>query len=155
MVETPEHLSRSRVDLYGIIEDAVRDTQERYDVECRLTGSSAVVSVDPLLLRRVCRIVIQNASQARSQRVDISINRTDVAAHILFRDDGEGMSRETCADVFRLMKRTQRSGGRRGVGLIVARRIIEGYGGTIELDSVPGEGTRVRLSLPVAREDAS
>ena len=62
-------------------------------------------------------------------------------------DTGCGMDEETRAKVFEAFFSTKRGGS--GLGLPTTRRIIEGHGGQISLQSEPGRGTQVTITLPV------
>jgi signal transduction histidine kinase len=62
-------------------------------------------------------------------------------------DTGVGMSPEDAASAFEPYFSTKEAGV--GLGLALVRRIVEGHGGRIALDSLPGEGTSVRILLPI------
>ncbi len=64
------------------------------------------------------------------------------------RDSGVGMDAEALARVFEPYFSTKSSGT--GLGLPIARRNVELSGGTIEVESQKGQGTTVRVRLPVA-----
>jgi signal transduction histidine kinase len=62
-------------------------------------------------------------------------------------DDGEGIAPELRARVFdRFAKGTSSTGS--GLGLSIARDIVVAHGGKIEIDSAPGAGTAVKVTLP-------
>jgi signal transduction histidine kinase len=61
-------------------------------------------------------------------------------------DTGPGMDEETLAKVFRAFYTTKQGGS--GLGLPTARKIIEAHGGTIDIESTPGRGTKVTIWLP-------
>jgi two-component system sensor histidine kinase BaeS len=67
-------------------------------------------------------------------------------------DTGEGIAPEDLPYVFdrfyRGEKSRSRATGGAGLGLAIARGIIEAHGGQIEIESTPGHGTTVRFSLP-------
>jgi signal transduction histidine kinase len=65
-------------------------------------------------------------------------------------DTGKGMPPEVAARAFRPFY-SNRPGGT-GLGLPTARKIIEAHGGTIELQSEPGRGTKFTIRLPAAEE---
>jgi signal transduction histidine kinase len=64
-------------------------------------------------------------------------------------DDGEGMTADARAKAFTPFFTTREDGT--GLGLPLVRRIVEEHGGSIDLSSKPGEGTRVTLVLPSPR----
>jgi PAS domain S-box-containing protein len=72
---------------------------------------------------------------------------------VCVRDNGPGVAPQVRDRLFDPFVTTKRATGGTGLGLSISRSIIEGYGGTIEFESVPGESTEFRVSLPVARED--
>jgi signal transduction histidine kinase len=63
-------------------------------------------------------------------------------------DNGPGMSPESVRRVFRPFYTTKREGS--GLGLPTTRKIVEAHGGTIDVESEPGKGTRFVIRLPVA-----
>lgn len=84
--------------------------------------------------------------------VRVSVRTEGDAARIAVDDEGGGIPREHQERVFERFYRVapERGGSGSGLGLAIARRIAELHGGTIDLDSTPGEGTTVTLTLPHA-----
>ena len=68
-------------------------------------------------------------------------------------DHGTGISRDDMVHIFDPYFTTRRKGT--GLGLPIAKNIIEGLGGTISVSSRIGEGTEIRLDLPLTAEDAA
>jgi signal transduction histidine kinase len=62
-------------------------------------------------------------------------------------DTGVGMSPEVVAKLFRPFFTTRQGGT--GLGLATTRKIIEAHGGTIDVQSAPGRGTKFTIRLPV------
>jgi len=75
-----------------------------------------------------------------SARLDAGNLRIEIA------DDGPGMDEQTLQQAQRPFFTTKSSGT--GLGLPLARRLVEAHGGVLELSSCPGQGTSVRISLP-------
>jgi signal transduction histidine kinase len=65
---------------------------------------------------------------------------------IVITDTGHGMSAETLARIFDPFYTTKPTGT--GLGLSIAYGIVHDHGGTIAVESTPGEGTRVVVRLP-------
>jgi len=61
-------------------------------------------------------------------------------------DTGPGMDEETLSKAFRAFYTTKQGGS--GLGLPTARKIVEAHGGTIDIESAPGRGTKVTIWLP-------
>lgn len=96
--------------------------------------------------------LIANAIEAMPDGGELSVvGRLDVggrAVEVQIRDTGRGLPREAIGAVFRPFFSTKRSG--LGLGLALSRRIVERYGGTLDLTSVEGQGTTVTMRLPAA-----
>ena len=70
-------------------------------------------------------------------------------------DTGEGIPAEDLSNIFerfyRVDKSRARTTGGSGLGLTIAKRLIEAHGGQIEVASQTGQGTRFTFTLPVAK----
>ncbi len=111
---------------------------------------------DPPLLGQVIGSLIANAFEAMQQhrqgsRVVLGAVRKDKRVFICVEDDGPGMMPEQLARVFKPFYTTKPKG--LGVGLPLAKRIVERFGGEIAVFSLPGQGTRVELSLRAADQE--
>jgi signal transduction histidine kinase len=70
-------------------------------------------------------------------------------------DTGSGMDATTQSRLFRTVFTTKSPGKGTGLGLSTVGRIVKEHGGTIQVESEPGQGTRVRVHLPYAHEFAT
>lgn len=73
--------------------------------------------------------------------------------HIIVRDSGEGISAEDLPYIFDRFWRGDRSrspagGAGGGLGLAIARQLVQAHGGKIEVESAPGQGTTFLIELP-------
>ena len=68
---------------------------------------------------------------------------------VIVSDEGKGIAPEHLPNIFRPFFTTKGQGT--GLGLSLARRMVESHGGTINATSVLGEGTQVTVQLPVHR----
>jgi signal transduction histidine kinase len=107
---------------------------------------------DPLLLRQVLHSLLANAVEAIEKCGTIEIAGTTSSSlqrvELTIRDSGPGMTAEQLARAFTPFYTTKPKG--LGVGLALAKRIVERFGGRIVIDSAPGRGTSVSLSMPIA-----
>ncbi len=74
---------------------------------------------------------------------------------LLVRDDGRGMSPDVRRHAFDPFFTTKKRGLSTGLGLALVHGVAQGCGGAVDLDSEPGGGTTIRLSLPIAERAAS
>lgn len=108
-----------------------------------------VLDADPRKIRQALLNVVLNAIQAspRGSAVRVAVARDCPGARVTVRDDGPGMT----PDVLERIRRpyfTTKEGGT-GLGLAVARGLVEQHGGQLEFASALGKGTTVTLLLPM------
>ena len=136
------------VDVAAIVEDVVRLEQLGAD-EVAWTvdggGSSLTALAREPELREALLNVLENARHADSRQVRVSLAKNESAVRIVVRDDGHGIPADVLPRVFEPHFSTRTSGS--GLGLAISRRLIEGWGGGIEVASSPGEGTVVTIRL--------
>ena len=90
--------------------------------------------------------LLENARDADAKRVTVHIAAG--GGQLVVVDDGRGIPPDVLPRVFEPTFSTTSSGA--GLGLAIARRLVESWGGVISLDSEPGKGTRVTLTLQTA-----
>ena len=105
---------------------------------------------NPGMLSQAFFNIIQNALLSRDNNLEISISSKyeDDEIVICIADNGCGIPADTMTRVFEPFFTTRDVGSGTGMGLTVAREIIRGVGGTIEIDSCEGSGTTVTIRLP-------
>lgn len=156
-------LDRAIVSPASIIRDASERFRARHP-ERALTVSQEsgvpLVEVDAMLLRRAVDNLLENAhkySAERAQPIELRLVASGKGAVIEVQDQGVGIAAEDQAKVFSAFFRAERSRSRRsggvGLGLTLAKRIVEAHGGDIRLESTPDVGTTVRIELPAVTED--
>ena len=120
-------------------------------VSLAVEGGPETVVVDGFQLKHAVLNLVLNALQAtpKGGAIAIEAGGDDRALEIRVRDGGEGMSEGVLPRAFDAFF-TTREGGT-GLGLPIARRIVEAHGGTLDLQSREGEGTLATLSLPADR----
>jgi len=99
-------------------------------------------------LREVLINLLENARLAGASRVAIVGRAIDGHLTLEVIDDGAGIAAHVLPQVFEPHFSTRTSGS--GLGLAISRRLIEGWGGTVGLTSIVGQGTTVRITLPRA-----
>ena len=81
-------------------------------------------------------------------RVSLETDEDDVL--ITVADEGKGIPAENLTNIFRPFFTTKGHGT--GLGLSLARRTVESHGGSIDVTSEVGKGSRFAIRLPIARE---
>jgi signal transduction histidine kinase len=95
--------------------------------------------------------LIRNAVEAGQPGTRVML-RTEVVAgkvHITVQDTGVGLTEEEQQYAFDPFYTTRQNAGGTGFGLSITHRIITNHQGTIDLRSRPGQGTIVRIGLPL------
>jgi len=87
--------------------------------------------------------------EGRAGRVSVAARRQDRRVVLEVRDDGVGMDEETVRRCVDLFFSTKPEGQGSGLGLGIVQHIATDHGGTLAIDSARGEGTTVRILLPV------
>ena len=126
----------------------------RVEIRNEAIGPLPDVLVDRTLVMRALVNVVENALHAMPGRGQLIVTASAEpdAVVITVRDTGVGVDEEALARIFEPYFSTKTSGT--GLGLPIARRNVELSGGTIDVDSRKGEGTTVRVRLPVAAPPA-
>ncbi len=111
-------------------------------------GGPKQIRADSFQLKLALLNLLLNALQATPAggTVEIAAARDGAQLSIEIRDSGEGVAPERIERVFDVFF-TTREGGT-GLGLPIARRIIDEHGGSLVLESAPGRGTVARILLP-------
>jgi two-component system, NtrC family, sensor kinase len=144
-----------RVDLHESIDSTIRLLSPYYgSSRIRLTreyGALPPVNCYAGQLNQVWTNLLVNAAQAikRQGEVKISSRVDDESAVITISDTGCGIEPEQLHRVFDPFFTTKPVGEGTGLGLSITYRIIEKHGGTIDVESVPGAGTKFRVSIPI------
>ena len=151
-------LSKRPVVLRDLISNAVASLRvklEENDVELDISaGDEILVQVDPDRIEQVLRNLVDNAIAHIKKEGSISI-ATEVAEDqvtIIVEDNGKGIPPEDIPHIFdrfyRIDESRARSSGGTGLGLTIAKEIVNAHGGDIEVESEVGEGTTFRFTLP-------
>jgi two-component system OmpR family sensor kinase len=153
--EDPEFLNPTRVELDAIVVDAVHRwtaTPRRW----RLASTEeATVFADPERLAVALDALIENAVNhtREDEAIELAAYRRNGQAVMSVRDAGTGISSSDLGRIFDRFARadpgrSRRTGGA-GLGLAIVRAIVDAHGGSIDVESVEGEGTRFEIALPI------
>lgn len=150
-----------RVNLADIVSNAVNEASvfartRQIRIKLAQSGADPTVWADARRLKQVMLIIIDNAvkySEPDSE-VGVTLQREGgSAATIRVHNPGSGIAPDDLPYVFDRFYRGEnaraRGVGGSGLGLPIAHWIVEKHGGEIDMASAPGEGTELRLRLPV------
>ena len=137
--------------LRALVESAGVELVARYDDELPR------VHADPERVTQLLSNLVGNALKftPAGGRVEVRVEPRGEGVLVSVADTGEGIAADQLPHVFERFYQVSgtRTGARHGagLGLPIARGIVEAHGGTIWIESVPGRGTTVRFTLPGAR----
>lgn len=156
------HARLERFDLSALADEIVsglRPAAPRHALRIRAEGPAPVLG-DRDRIARVLTCLLDNAVRFSPSGGDVEarVEATDAEVSVAVRDQGVGIPAERQDHVFERFYRahagTPQDYGGLGLGLDLAREIVERHGGRIWFESVPGAGSTFHFSLPAAREDA-
>jgi signal transduction histidine kinase len=149
-------IRRGRCDLAAMLRRLVDEMQgQRSDVPITLHGDDAGVlgEWDEFRLEQVLVDLLANALHyGDGKPVRVELEQGPGVATVRVVDQGVGIAPEDRARVFEQFVRVGDSERTRGLGLglYVARQLVEAHGGTIAIESTPGAGSTFSVSLPLA-----
>lgn len=139
-------------DLGGLLDGVVGQSRRKGGVIDLHVESNIRLLLRPNAFRRAATNLIENATRY-AEHVSVRAGRRGDAVEITIDDDGPGIPEQHRTDVFKPFYRVDPSRnpetGGVGLGLTIARDVVRGNGGDIELSDSPGGGLRARIKLPV------
>jgi two-component system OmpR family sensor kinase len=161
-------LKRERVDLSEIVVDAAEDLSnlaEQQGIEIHLSGlDELVVWGDRLYLTQLCSNLLENAikySAGVGKQVEVKLDREPGHARLQIIDEGPGIEASHLPHLFERFYRADQSRTHTrptenvshpsgsGLGLSIARWIVEEHGGSIQVQSSPGKGSVFEVRFPL------
>ncbi|GAO01851.1 transporter substrate-binding domain-containing protein [Anaeromyxobacter sp. PSR-1] len=141
-----------------LVEALVKKSTDRFEVQ--LAPGLPAIRGSPQRLEQVLVNLLVNACQAlpdrsRGIRLRTYVDAAKGAVCVEVRDEGVGIEPEHLARLTDPFFTTKRDTGGTGLGLAVSAGIVKEHGGTLEFESAPGQGTTVRMLLPVPRREAA
>ena len=118
------------------------------NLEISVSGACDIVG-DREMLQIVFQNILMNAAQAMDGqgRIDVTIAGADGRCRIAVADRGPGMPADVREKAFDAFFTTKHRGT--GLGLPIAKRVVEAHGGTIHIDVPPEGGTTISVDLPL------
>ena len=149
-------------DLRGDLYDAVFTytdmlQQEGMKIEYEEPEEPIMVFADRNRLKQVFLNIIDNAGKygKDGDRVQVSARIEEGNCVVSIRDFGQGIRAEELPFVKQKFYKGSAKGRGAGIGLSVCNDIVQMHGGTLDIDSVYGEGTNVRITLPLYQDHSA
>jgi two-component system OmpR family sensor kinase/two-component system sensor histidine kinase BaeS len=154
-------LHRERVDPASLAADAVtafraRAEQAGVTLDWRAAGGVPDLDVDPLRIGQVLANLLSNAVRHAPPGGSVTLSVEPAAGAVAFAvaDTGPGIDARELPHVFDRFVKSGDSGGA-GLGLAIAKSLVEAHGGSIGAESAPGRGTTMRFLLPAGGRPAA
>jgi len=152
---SPDFLAPGDTDLADLTVETLAKSRPLADRVWRLDAvAEATVRADGQRLTQALLQLVSNAVRHTSPGQEIALGSevTATTARLWVRDTGEGVPSDSRSRIFERFKRGSNSSGDdgAGLGLAIVVAIAEAHGGRVLLDTVPGEGARFTMEIPVA-----
>ncbi len=149
----PIKLSLNQEDLRQVLNESTefcraKASEKPVRLTLRFPEEACSATLDASRLERAFANLIANAVEASEpgQEVTVELAATNPGYLVRIKDEGTGMDEETLRHIFIPFYSKKATGT--GMGMAIAKKIIEEHKGTIDIDSAPGKGTEVRITLP-------
>jgi signal transduction histidine kinase len=151
------------------IGELIRQTVAAVEAQERTKGLSLSVELPPKLplvnidsrrIGEVLRNLLENAvaHTGEGDTITVAAKQRENWVEVSVTDTGEGIPAEDLSNIFerfyRVDKSRARATGGSGLGLTIAKRLVEAHGGKIEVQSEPGKGSRFSFTIPVTEQDS-
>ncbi len=154
--QTPK--KREPNDFNGLAERAIKLVHHQVELlqihlEVNLASDLPPVTCDAGQVQQVALVLLVNATEAMSQGGQLFLSTEyDVdgeQVRLRVRDTGCGITDDAMKNIFEPFFSTKEDQHRTGLGLAIAKNIVDQHGGTIEVNSQPGVGTEFIVTLPL------
>lgn len=148
----PLKLNLQKVDIGKLLEDIIEIISAKAEAEkiniIKDYNSLPMLNTDPDLMKTSIFNVILNAFQAMPDggTLTIKTEQTDGTFSMLVSDTGVGVPENELSRIFDPFFTTKKNG--LGLGLAMTKRVVEEHGGKVNIQSTPGKGSRVIITLP-------
>jgi signal transduction histidine kinase len=144
-IESTIHLIKHSVRGFGI------------EIVTRVDEKLPILRGEPGALNQVFLNLLKNAAEAlagKGGQIHVRVHAEDSEILVEIRDDGPGIAEESLGRLFEPFFTTKSAGDGTGLGLSISRQIVMEHGGSIDVETSPGEGSAFLVRLPASRSDA-
>jgi len=147
---------KTRVNLNQVVQDSLfffeaRCAKEGVELIRTLSPNLPEITADPAQLNQVLVNLVVNALQSipGAGRITVETRFCDHSVYLVVADTGTGMSKQVLEKIFVPFFTTKDIGQGTGLGLPVVHGIVTAHGGSIDIESKEGHGTRFEIRLPI------
>jgi signal transduction histidine kinase len=147
-----------------VVEAAVRSVEPRFaapgcDFRTEMAEGLPLIRADVPSLTTALLNLLENAYKytGADKRILLTVTRAAGGVCFTVTDNGRGFDPRHRSRIFEKFHRVDDAGGAvtgAGLGLHIARSIVEAHGGRVEVETTPGEGSRFTIHLPILPESA-
>lgn len=148
-------LKKETTDLLPFLHDVASFYQSQADaagvrIVIQAAGDFPMLDIDPVRMRQVLNNLLSNSLRYSPPGSQVSLTATldRQTITISVQDEGPGIAEEDLPHVFERFYKSTDSGGM-GLGLAIAKHLVEAHGGQIAAENAPQRGTIMRVSLPL------
>jgi two-component system, OmpR family, sensor kinase len=147
-------LAKEPVDVSSVLEETIRQARQlepQIDIRVDVTSDLKILG-DKDALKQILLIVLDNALKHSTRNINVSAERKGASVEIRVQDFGEGIPPEKLERIFDRFYRGDETSTIQGfgLGLPIAKALVEAQAGDIRLESKVGQGSLVILRFPVA-----
>lgn len=152
----PMQLRREPTDITQLLDEAIRELQRHHPpfavaIHRNYAPEIPTIEIDKELMERVFYNLLLNAAQAAppDSAITAKARLQDSMAEIAILDRGAGIEKQHLESIFNPFFTTKPNGV--GLGLAIVSKIVDEHGGSMRVESQPGEGSAFHIFLPVQR----
>ena len=155
MVSPPEKVEMKKLIVEAYLE--VKSAAKEKPVSLSLQGNFPVISCERSRTKQIFTNLLENSLKYSKDEIEIEVGCLDQDGEYEFwvKDNGIGFEMKYHDRIFDPFTRLERSGEGSGIGLATVKKIVETCGGKIWAESVLGEGSVFRFTIPKERALAS
>lgn len=154
----PLEIKREAVRIDALLQEMAALTEDdaraaRVQIRVVVPHGLPTAEVDRNYLKQVLLNLVLNGIQSmpRGGSLTLEAKAAGGTMDVIVADTGEGIPKEILPRIFEPYFTTKTRGV--GLGMTIARRIVEAHGGTLTVDSTVGQGTRFRITIPITRQE--
>jgi signal transduction histidine kinase len=126
-----------------------------FEIESELPDETLMLKIDKDAISQALLNLLSNAVKYSNERkyIKVEVSKNSSSALISVADRGIGIAKKELNKIFEKFYRVRATGGEEkrgsGLGLTLVKQIVEAHGGTIEVESEVGEGSKFTLKIPL------